>query len=107
MLLTATGRLTPALPSPVSVADCVKFLRKTHGALRPGGRVVIVEFVPNPDRVTPPPAAGFSLTMLATTPEGDAYTFEEYAGMLAEAGFQPPTQHALPASMNVAVIAKK
>ena len=36
-------------------------------ALRPGGCVAIVEFVPNPDRVTPPEAASFSLVMLATT----------------------------------------
>ena len=76
-------------------------------ALRPGGTVAIVEFVPNPDRVTPPASAGFSLIMLATTPEGDAYTFAEYSDMLARAGFNPPSQSSLPASMNVAVIARK
>ncbi len=70
-----------------------------------GGTVVMVEFVPNPDRVTPLAAAGFSLIMLATTPEGDAYTFAEYSDMLARAGFNPPAMHPLPASMNVAVIA--
>ncbi len=88
-------------------ADCVRFLKKTHAALKPGGRVAIVEFVPNPDRITPPQAAGFSLVMLATTPEGDAYTFEGYASMLAEAGFQPPSSHPLPASMNQAVVSAK
>ena len=45
--------------------------------------------------------------MLATTPEGDAYTFAEYSDMLAQAGFRAPTMHPLPASMNVAVMAKK
>ena len=69
--------------------------------------MAIVEFVPNPDRVTPPAAAGFSLIMLATTPEGDAYTFAEYSAMLAQAGFNPPAMHPLPASMNVAVIASR
>jgi hypothetical protein len=69
--------------------------------------VAIVEFIPNPDRITPPQAAGFSLVMLATTPEGDAYTFEEFASMLAEAGFQKATAHSLPASVNQAVIAAK
>ncbi len=88
-------------------ADCVRFLKKAHAALRPGGTVAIVEFVPNPDRVTPPAAAGFSLIMLATTPEGDAYTFAEYSEMLAQAGFNPPTLHSLPASMNVAVVASR
>jgi hypothetical protein len=45
--------------------------------------------------------------MLATTPEGDAYTFDEYTAMLAEAGFQKPTAHSLPASVNQAVISVK
>lgn len=88
-------------------ADCVRFLKKAHAALRPGGSVAIVEFVPNPDRVSPPGVAGFSLTMLASTPEGDAYTFGEYAGMLAEAGFGPPTENSLPASVNTVIIAAK
>lgn len=86
-------------------ADCVGFLRRCHAALVPGGRVVIVEFVPDPDRVTPPPAAAFSLVMLATTPEGDAYTFDELAAMLTEAGFEKPSMHVLPASVNVALVA--
>lgn len=89
------------------VADCVRLLQKIHPALRPGGAVAIVEFVPNEDRITPPAAAGFSLIMLATTPEGDAYTFAEYSDMLARGGFNSPGVHSLPASMNVAVIARK
>lgn len=99
--------LVPNFLHHFNVQDCVRFLKKAHAALRPGGCVAIVEFVPNEDRVTPPPAGGFSLVMLATTPEGDAYTFAEYADMLAKAGFKAPAQHALPASMNVAVVAKK
>jgi ubiquinone/menaquinone biosynthesis C-methylase UbiE len=99
--------LVPNFLHHFNVADCVHFLKKAHAALCPAGRVVIVEFVPNPDRVTPPQAASFSLLMLATTPEGDAYTFEEYAGMLAQAGFQPPTAHPLPASINQVLIATK
>jgi ubiquinone/menaquinone biosynthesis C-methylase UbiE len=90
-----------------NVADCVRFLKRVHAALHPGGRVAIVEFVPNEDRVTPPMAASFSLVMLATTPEGDAYTFAEYTRMLAEAGFRAPTAHPLPASMNEVIISKR
>lgn len=99
--------LVPNFLHHFNVADCVRFLKKVYAALRPGGRVAIVEFVPNADRVTPPPAAGFSLVMLATTPEGDAYTFEELADMLAKAGFQKPTAHQLPASVNQTLIATK
>src|SRR5437667_3814767 len=99
--------LVPNFLHHFNAADCARFLKKAQVALRPGGTVAIVEFVPNPDRITPPAAAGFSLMMLATTPEGDAYTFAEYSGMLAQAGFNPPAMHSLPSSMNVAVIARK
>lgn len=66
---------------------CTAFLRKVHAALKPGGRAAIAEFVPNPDRVTPPTAAAFSLMMLATTPAGDAYTFVELESISKSAGF--------------------
>jgi hypothetical protein len=66
---------------------CTTFMKKVHASLEPGGRAAIVEFVPNPDRVTPPMAAAFSMMMLATTPAGDAYTFAELEGMAKDAGF--------------------
>jgi SAM-dependent methyltransferase len=69
------------------VPTCTAFLRKVYDSLEPGGRAAIVEFVPNPDRVTPPSAAAFSMIMLATTASGDAYTFAELESMAKEAGF--------------------
>ncbi len=68
-------------------AVCTAFMKKVHAALVPGGRAAIAEFVPNPDRVTPPMPAAFSMMMLATTPEGDAYTFAEIEKMAKDAGF--------------------
>jgi ubiquinone/menaquinone biosynthesis C-methylase UbiE len=62
-------------------------LRKAHAALKPGGRVVTVEFVPNEDRVTPPAPAAFSMIMLGTTRAGDAYPYSEYDRMFRKAGF--------------------
>ena len=69
------------------VPTCATFMRKVHAALGPGGRAAIAEFVPNPDRVTPPIAAAFSMMMLATTPSGDAYTYAEIEGIAKSAGF--------------------
>jgi ubiquinone/menaquinone biosynthesis C-methylase UbiE len=69
------------------VPTCTTFMRKVHAALNPGGRAAILEFVPNPDRVSPPTAAAFSLTMLAATPGGDAYTFAELESIAKDAGF--------------------
>ena len=82
----------------------ITLLKKVHGALGEGGRAVTLEFVPNEDRVTPPMTAGFSLTMLATTPSGDAYTFSELEAMFKEAGFSRSELHPLPhAPMQVVI----
>lgn len=99
--------LVPNFLHHFNIAECTRFLRRVHAALAPGGRVVIVEFVPNEDRVTPPPAAGFSLVMLGTTPEGDAYTLSQYRAMLADAGFRDVEMHPLPPTAECAVIAVK
>jgi len=77
---------------------CEQLLMKVRAALAPGGRVVIVEFVPDDDRSGPPDAVRFALVMLAGTPAGDAYTFAEYQTMLQHAGFGPATLHELPPS---------
>lgn len=86
--------------------ECVRFLKRVSSALRAGGQVAIAEFVPNPDRVSPPEAAGFSLIMLATTPEGDAYTFAEFEEMLDQADFTRAEARPLP-PISTAIIARK
>jgi 2-polyprenyl-3-methyl-5-hydroxy-6-metoxy-1,4-benzoquinol methylase len=84
----------------------IAFLEKTAAALKTGGRVVLLEFVPNEDRVSPPMAAGFALTMLASTPLGDAYTFSELREMLTAAGFKDASAHPLPGPQTVIVAEK-
>jgi SAM-dependent methyltransferase len=87
-------------------ATCTTLLKKIAGALTPGGQVVILEFVPNPDRVSPPLPAGFSLTMLADTVGGDAYTFSELRDQLEHAGFGDIAAHPTPTPETI-VIARK
>jgi predicted O-methyltransferase YrrM len=84
-----------------------KLLRRFHAALRPGGKALTVEFVPNPDRVTPPMAAAFSLVMLAHTDSGDAYTFAEYETMVRAAGFKSCSLHPVPELPQQVVVAEK
>jgi len=72
-----------------------KLLRKVHNALKPGGRLVIVQFVPNDDRVSPPRPATFSLILLVTTPGGEAYTYSDLRRMLTNAGFSSTEDHPL------------
>jgi 2-polyprenyl-3-methyl-5-hydroxy-6-metoxy-1,4-benzoquinol methylase len=75
---------------------CERLARKIHAALKPGGKMVTLEFVPNEDRVSPPMAAGFALVMLAATDKGDAYTFSEYEKMFRNASFAKTTMHLVP-----------
>ena len=84
--------------------SCETLLRKVHSALRAGGRVATLEFIPDDNRVAPPMAAAFALTMLGTTPAGDAYTFGEYERMFRNAGFARNELHELPGTVQRAVI---
>jgi SAM-dependent methyltransferase len=85
---------------------CVGLLRKVHAALQPGGRAAVLEFVPNEDRVSPPVAAAFSMTMLANTAGGDAYTFRELEEMYREAGYGGVTAHVIPRSAHTVVMGR-
>lgn len=90
-----------------SVSACETLLRKVHRCLATGGRVLTLEFVPNDDRVTPPLVAEFSLIMLATTPEGDAYTLKEYEQMFRAGGFSRTDLHSLPGSVEQMLVSFK
>jgi 2-polyprenyl-3-methyl-5-hydroxy-6-metoxy-1,4-benzoquinol methylase len=89
------------------VPTCERLAAKAHAALAPGGRALTLEFIPEPDRVSPPTAAAFALTMLATTAHGDAYTFAEYDGLFARAGFARSEFHPLPPTPQQAVVSHK
>lgn len=83
-------------------------LRKLHAALKPDGRVVTLEFIPNDDRVSPPLAAAFSMMMLSSTAHGDAYTFAEFEQMFRQAGFARNEFHDLaPAPQQIIISSKQ
>jgi cyclopropane fatty-acyl-phospholipid synthase-like methyltransferase len=82
---------------------CIAFLARVRRSMTTGGRVVILEMVPNPDRVTPAVPARFSLTMLGGTPAGDAYTLDELRDQLEKAGFADVSSHPLPTPETVVV----
>ncbi len=97
--------LVPNFLHHFDLATCEGLLRRVRAALAPGGRLVIVEFVPDESRVAPPEAAAFSLVMLATTPSGDAYTFSEYRRLTEAAGFARLTLHQLAPSPQQLLVA--
>jgi ubiquinone/menaquinone biosynthesis C-methylase UbiE len=85
---------------------CERLLRRVAGSLASGGVVATLEFVPNEDRVSPPPTARFALTMLVTTAAGDAFTFKDYEAMFRTAGFSRNELHALPDSPQSVIVSK-
>lgn len=84
-----------------------RLLKRIGSALAPGGRVAILEFIPDDDRSGPPPAVWFAFQMLSSTPAGDAYTFSEYQRMLRNAGFPKAELHAMKGDMHRIVIASR
>ena len=84
-----------------------QLLSKVHAALKDGGRAVTLDFIPNPDRVSPPIPAMFALMMLGTTPQGDTYTFAELERLFLNAGFGRSECHPLPDSPQSVVISYK
>ena len=99
--------LLPNILHHFDVATCEKLLRKVHASLKAGGRAVLVEFIPNEDRISPPVSAMFSLVMLANTPAGDAYTYAQFKEMLKNAGFGETTFSTIGTGMQELVLANK
>jgi ubiquinone/menaquinone biosynthesis C-methylase UbiE len=84
----------------------IALLKKIRAALKPGGQVATLEFVPNDDRITPAMPAAFSLIMLASTDHGDAYTFREFDQMFRAAGFGESTLQDMPQSPQRLILTK-
>jgi predicted O-methyltransferase YrrM len=64
-------------------------LASCASALNPGGRVAVVDWVMDDDRVTPPGGAFFALNMLVATDQGDTFTEGEIRGWMNGAGLAP------------------
>ena len=62
--------------------------RKVYRALDSGGRIIVRDYVMSPDRTQPVEGAIFAVNMLAGTPQGGTYTFEEIKEGLSAAGFK-------------------
>jgi SAM-dependent methyltransferase len=60
---------------------------KIHGALEPGGKLLIRDHVMDPGRTFPPQGTLFAINMLVNTKGGDTYTFDEIKDTLEAAGF--------------------
>lgn len=64
-----------------------ELFRRIQHALEPGGRLAIIDMLPNDDRTGPPFPLMFALTMLLNTDDGGTYTLAEYRAWLNDARF--------------------
>jgi len=78
------------------------FLR-AHQALAPNGRLVVQDFILNPDKTGPQHAALFSVNMLVGTDAGASYSEDEYTCWMKTAGFAEVRRINLPGPSDLVV----
>ncbi len=81
-------------------------LRRAFEALNDGGRLVIQEFILEPDRSKPLFAALFSLHMLVGTEKGSSYSSDEYTDWLKAVGFRDVKYVRLPGPTSLMIATK-
>ena len=95
--------LASAICHMLSPEENQDLLRRCFAALEPKGRVVIQDFILEPDKTAPKQAALFALNMLVGTPAGSTYSYDEYSAWLREAGFQDVRHVRLPGPASLMV----
>jgi (2Fe-2S) ferredoxin/predicted O-methyltransferase YrrM len=81
-------------------------LRRVGRALAPGGRVVIQDFIVDPDGTAPAHAALFAVNMLVGTQAGSTYSEAEYASWLGKAGYAEAHRIDLPGPSGLMVASR-
>ncbi|SPE22182.1 O-methyltransferase (modular protein) [Acidobacteriia bacterium SbA2] len=88
--------LVSAICHMLGVDENRDLFKRCFHALAPKGRLVIQDFILEPDKTAPKSAALFALNMLVGTEGGSTYTEAEYAAWLTEAGFDDVRHVRLP-----------
>jgi ubiquinone/menaquinone biosynthesis C-methylase UbiE len=70
-----------------------KLFKKAYTALKPGGQLVVNDFLPNEERTGSTFALRFSVYTLTNTPEGECWTLSQYSEWLKAAGFASIESH--------------
>ena len=76
--------------------DCQRIIRKTVSVLKPGGMIIIHDFILNNTMDSPLFPAIFSLNMLLNTPLGQSYSEQQITDMLAQEGVKEIQRIKLP-----------
>ena len=84
--------------------DCRVIIRRAISVLKPGGLIMIHEFILNRDLKGPLYPALFSLNMLVGTKAGRSYSEKEITNMLTQAGVKSVKRLKLPSLKNSGII---
>ena len=76
---------------------------RARRALAPNGRLVVQDFILNPEKTGPQHAALFSLNMLVSTDSGASYSESEYREWMERAGFNAVSRIDLPGPSSLIV----
>jgi SAM-dependent methyltransferase len=82
-------------------------INKSYGALAPGGRIVIHDFLPNEERTGPDWPILFAVNMLVGTESGTTYTYGEIGAWLRSGGFTDIKKLKVEDAESSVIVAKK
>jgi (2Fe-2S) ferredoxin/ubiquinone/menaquinone biosynthesis C-methylase UbiE len=83
-----------------------QLLARAYGALARKGKLVISDFILEPDRTAPRQAALFALSMLVGTRAGASYSEAEYSEWMKQAGFAESKRVRIPGPANLMIATK-
>lgn len=82
-----------------SPEDILGILRRAHDALKPGGRLFVLDMMTDASHANPPFSALFAVNMALTTTNGWVFSDAEIKALMAEAGFEPGETRPAPPPM--------
>ena len=82
-----------------SPAQIVDILKRAHRALRPGGRILVLDMMTDATHTAPKFSALFAVNMALTTENGWVFADTELKEWLREAGFKPGATRPVPPPM--------
>jgi ubiquinone/menaquinone biosynthesis C-methylase UbiE len=82
--------------SPEQIVD---ILKRANRALKPGGRLFVLDMMTDATHAAPAFSALFAVNMALTTENGWVFSDEELKTWLAETGFEPGDAHPVPPPM--------
>jgi cyclopropane fatty-acyl-phospholipid synthase-like methyltransferase len=97
--------LASAICHMFSPAENRSLFRRARQALESKGKLVVQDFILEPDKTAPQFAALFSLNMLVGTRAGSSYSEPEYASWLRDAGFAEVRRVRLPGPAGLMIAA--